>query len=179
MPSLSGLGLGGAEGVFPSGSGVRGLYFGAECTAGAKSKSPGFLVGIPFGACGGAGLPGVLRRAKNALLWMTAAHGAAAATKSKSSLCGGGNSFRCRWWCRIARGPFDKLRAGSSSGEERPPLDDRFRLVLAFQLGDGTPPYFCSHFSSSRTFIFPCQGFLARLWPSPGKISSLLGMPSE
>jgi hypothetical protein len=41
-------------------------------------------------------------------------------TRSKSPLCGCGNSFRCRWWCRIARGP--------SSGEERPPLDDNSSL---------------------------------------------------
>src|SRR5579872_7269776 len=34
------------------------------------------------------------------------------------------------------------------------------------------PPYFSSHFSSSRTLIFPCQGFLPRPWPSPGKTSS-------
>jgi len=47
------------------------------------------------------------------------------------------------------------------------------------QLGAGTPPYFCSHFNSSLTFIFPCQGFLARLWPSPGKINNLFGMPNE
>jgi hypothetical protein len=46
------------------------------------------------------------------------------------------------------------------------------------QFPAGTPPYFCSHFSSSRTLIFPCQGFFAREWPSPGKIRSLLGMPS-
>ena len=47
------------------------------------------------------------------------------------------------------------------------------------QLEVGTPPYFCSQFNSSLTFIFPCQGFLPRPWPSPGKISSLFGMPSE
>ena len=47
------------------------------------------------------------------------------------------------------------------------------------QLPAGMPPYFWSHFSSSRTLILPCQGFLSRLWPSPGRISSWLGMPSE
>jgi hypothetical protein len=47
------------------------------------------------------------------------------------------------------------------------------------QFEAGTPPYFCSHFNSSRTLIFPCQGFLPRPWPSPGKISNLFGMPSE
>src|ERR1035437_9854628 len=47
------------------------------------------------------------------------------------------------------------------------------------QFEAGTPPYFCSHFNSSRTLILPCQGFLLRLWPSPGNTSSLFGMPSE
>src|SRR5258708_31634426 len=43
----------------------------------------------------------------------------------------------------------------------------------------GFPAYFSNHFSSSRTLIFPCHGFLPKLWPSPGKISSVLGTPSE
>ena len=47
------------------------------------------------------------------------------------------------------------------------------------QFDGGMPPYFCSHFNSSRTLILPCQGFFARLWPSPGKISNAFGMPSE
>ena len=47
------------------------------------------------------------------------------------------------------------------------------------QLPAGMPPYFCSQFNSSRTLILPCQGFLLRLWPSPGKTSRALGMPSE
>src|ERR1700694_5461683 len=38
-----------------------------------------------------------------------------------------------------------------------------------------TPPYFFSHFNSSRTLIFPCQGFFASSCPSPGKISKSLG----
>jgi len=43
----------------------------------------------------------------------------------------------------------------------------------------GTPPYFWSHSNSSLTLILPCQGFLPRPWPSPGKISNLFGMPRE
>src|ERR1700674_5242020 len=43
----------------------------------------------------------------------------------------------------------------------------------------GTSPYFSSHFNSSRTLILPCQGFFDSEWPSPGKISNWLGMPSE
>ena len=31
----------------------------------------------------------------------------------------------------------------------------------AFKSASPTPPYFCSHFNSSLTLIFPCQGFLA------------------
>src|ERR1700751_5599142 len=41
------------------------------------------------------------------------------------------------------------------------------------------PPYFCSHFNSSRTLIFPFHGFLSSGCPSPGKISNVLGMPRE
>ncbi len=43
----------------------------------------------------------------------------------------------------------------------------------------GTPPYLCSHFNSSRTLIFPCQGFLERECPSPGKINNAFGTPRE
>src|SRR5581483_6098570 len=43
----------------------------------------------------------------------------------------------------------------------------------------GAGSYFFSHFNSSRTFIFPCHGFFESEWPSPGKINSVLGMPSE
>ena len=39
------------------------------------------------------------------------------------------------------------------------------------------PPYFSSHFSSSRTLILPCQGFASSKCPSLGKISKVLGMP--
>ena len=47
------------------------------------------------------------------------------------------------------------------------------------QFVGGTPPYFWSQLSSSLTLILPCQGFLPRLWPSPGRISRALGMPNE
>jgi len=53
--------------------------------------------------------------------------------------------------------------------------DDR----LQNQFDGAIPPYFSSHFNSSLTLILPCQGFLPSPWPSPGKIRSLLGTPSE
>ena len=50
-----------------------------------------------------------------------------------------------------------------------------FRLLRGIPYSGAlpAPPYFCSHFSSSRTLIFPCHGFLSSPWPSPGKISSV------
>src|SRR6185369_13116112 len=48
--------------------------------------------------------------------------------------------------------------------------------VFCFPFGLRTPPYFCNHFNSSRTLIFPCQGFFPRPWPSPGNKSSWLGI---
>ena len=103
------------------------VHFGAESTGGREVRipAPSAVVEIPIGAAGAACWHGVLRRAKDALLRMTA----------------------FVWTCS--------------------------------QFDDGTLPYFCSQISSSRTFILPCQGFLLRLWPSPGKISRAFGMPSE
>src|ERR1700686_4074862 len=52
-------------------------------------------------------------------------------------------------------------------------------LVECNQFEVGTPPYFCSHFNSSRTLILPCQGFFESEWPSPGKTRRLFGTPNE
>jgi len=62
---------------------------------------------------------------------------------------------------------------------EQAPRGETSICLRIFQCSVGTPPYFSSHFNSSRTLIFPCQGFLPRPWPSPGKINSLFGTPSE
>ena len=47
----------------------------------------------------------------------------------------------------------------------------------SFRQRPAIPPYFSSHFNSSRTLILPCHGFLSSSWPSPGKMSSVLGTP--
>ena len=41
----------------------------------------------------------------------------------------------------------------------------------------GQAQYFSIHSASSRTLIFPCQGFWSNSCPSSGKISSELGTP--
>lgn len=41
------------------------------------------------------------------------------------------------------------------------------------------PPYFSSHFSSSRTLILPCQGFLSSEWPSPTDRTSVVRFKDE
>ena len=62
--------------------------------------------------------------------------------------------------------------AGAAADDGVPPLHFSFLL--------GRRRIFSSHLSSSRTLIFPCQGFLSRLIGlRRGEISSLLGMPSE
>jgi len=85
------------------------------------------------------------------------------------------------WPPPFYRGRTGHPRARGIIGSAWPSLDGRRHPSPneSCQLPAGMPPYFCSHFSSSRTFIFPCQGFLLRPWPSPGKIRSLLGMPRE
>src|ERR1700722_20748203 len=44
---------------------------------------------------------------------------------------------------------------------------------------DYLPTYLSSHFSSSRTLMYPCHGFFPRPWPSPGNTRKLCGMPSD
>jgi len=94
----------------------------------------------------------------------------------------------CSQGCHSERGeePVHSLAANTLTASAevlRRAKNALLRMTSLFkrhsQLDAGTPPYFCSHFNSSRTLILPCQGFLAKEWPSPGKISSLFGMPSE
>jgi hypothetical protein len=72
-----------------------------------------------------------------------------------------------------ARAASCHFRLQIEGGRGRPPL--HFPAYSAVP----APPYFCSHFNSSRTLIFPCHGFLSSGCPSPGKISNVLGMPRE
>jgi hypothetical protein len=70
-----------------------------------------------------------------------------------------------RYICEIVNKLFGASNCGTSG------------LTLYSKGANGFPPYFSSHFSSSRTLIFPCQGFPSRPCPSPGKMSKLLGIP--
>ncbi len=88
------------------------------------------------------------------------------------------------------RKPFEiNILAGATKKTNTAPLDcpppfagskkQRAALPAPHYFAAGTPPYFSNHSSSSRTLIFPCQGFLPRPWPSPGNTRSLFGIPSE
>ncbi len=59
----------------------------------------------------------------------------------------------------------------------RPAFAELVILWSLWVLFSYLPPYRSSHFSSSRTLILPCQGFLLSSCPSPGKTSSRVGMP--
>jgi hypothetical protein len=74
----------------------------------------GLLYAVPFGTGvgWGGGRLSLGERRPRTLFW----RGMHSGREVKIPRVSGRNSFRCLWWCRIARGP--------SSGKERPPLDD-------------------------------------------------------
>src|SRR5205807_2618483 len=78
---------------------------------------------------------------------------------------------------QFARLHSDGLSGGGDAEKARNQQQEFFHWAAPpVPVAEEWDPYFSSHFSSSRTLIFPCQGLWSRLWPSPGKISKVDGI---
>jgi len=107
------------------------------------------------------------------------------------------STYRPGSYLLISKGSLDRrekqIPRGGNAGPSPPPAaagsarDDKPMGMSALRFGRqgnkssyfaGQSQYFSSQLSSSRTLILPCQGFWSSEWPSSGKTSSELGMPS-